>query len=56
MDLLEPIEVRPGVRNGKPCIVATRITVYGIAGGMSEGEILADFPVAGRDSPATVAA
>lgn len=42
------ITVTPGVRSGKPCIRGTRITVYDIleylAGGMSEAEILADFP------------
>jgi uncharacterized protein (DUF433 family) len=42
------ISITPGVRSGKPCIRGTRITVYDIleylAGGMSEAEILADFP------------
>jgi uncharacterized protein (DUF433 family) len=42
------IEVSAAVRNGKPCIKGTRITVYDVleylAGGMSEDEILADFP------------
>ena len=42
------ITVTPGVRGGKPCIKGTRITVYDIleylAGGMSEQEILKDFP------------
>jgi len=40
--------VIPGVRSGKPCIRRTRITVYDVleylAGGMTEDEILADFP------------
>ena len=44
----EYISITPGVRSGKPCIRGTRITVYDIleylAGGMSEAEILADFP------------
>ena len=44
----ELITVTPGVRSGKPCIRGTRITVTDIleylAGGMSEEEILADFP------------
>lgn len=48
MNLEQLISVTPGVRNGKPCIVGSRITVYDIleylAGGMSEQEILADFP------------
>ena len=38
----------PGVRSGKPCIAGTRITVTDmleyLAGGMTEAEILADFP------------
>ena len=38
----------PGVRSGKPCIKGTRITVYDVleylAGGMTEEQILADFP------------
>jgi len=42
------ITVTPGVRSGKPCIKGTRITVYDIleylAGGMTEVQILADFP------------
>jgi uncharacterized protein (DUF433 family) len=42
------ITVTPGVRSGKPCIKGTRIAVADIleflAGGMGEGEILADFP------------
>ena len=42
------IEISPGVRSGKPCIKGTRITVYDIleylAGGMTEDQILADFP------------
>jgi uncharacterized protein (DUF433 family) len=42
------IAVDPDVRNGKACIAGTRITVYDVleylAGGMSEEQILADFP------------
>lgn len=42
------IAVTPGIRSGKPCIRGTRITVYDVleylAGGMTEEEILADFP------------
>ncbi len=42
------IDVRPGVRSGKPCFLGTRITVYDVleylAGGMSADDIVADFP------------
>jgi uncharacterized protein (DUF433 family) len=41
------------VRTGKPCVKGTRITVTDVleylAGGMSEDEILADFPELTRD-------
>ncbi len=53
MNWQERISVSPGVRSGKPCIKGTRITVYDVleylAGGMSEDEILADFPVLTRE-------
>jgi uncharacterized protein (DUF433 family) len=49
----ERIIIIPGVRSGKPCIKDTRITVYDIleylAGGMTEDQILADFPSLTRD-------
>ena len=42
------ISVDPGKRGGKPCIRGLRITVHDVleylASGMSEDEILADFP------------
>jgi uncharacterized protein (DUF433 family) len=42
------ITVTPGVRSGKPCLLGTRITVVDVleylAGGMTEAELLADFP------------
>lgn len=48
MKLEDRITISPGVRGGKPCIRGTRITVYDIleylAGGMTESQILADFP------------
>lgn len=48
IDLTEAIVIVPDIRGGKPCIRGTRITVYDIleymAGGMSEAEILTDFP------------
>lgn len=47
-ELLERIILDPGVRSGKPVIRGTRITVSDVleylAGGMSQEEILADFP------------
>lgn len=48
MEWQKHISVDPAVRSGKPCVRGTRITVYDVleylAGGMTEGEILADFP------------
>jgi len=48
MSWQDRISVDPAVRGGKPCIKGTRITVYDVleymAGGMSEKEILSDFP------------
>jgi uncharacterized protein (DUF433 family) len=48
MDYREHITIEAGKRGGKPCIRGMRITVYDIleylASGMSEDEILADFP------------
>jgi uncharacterized protein (DUF433 family) len=42
------ITVEPGTRSGKPCIRGLRITVSDVleylAAGMTETEILADFP------------
>ena len=53
MEWQERIFVNPAVRSGKPSIKGTRITVYDVleylAGGMSEDEILADFPDLTRD-------
>jgi uncharacterized protein (DUF433 family) len=43
------ITITPGIRGGKPCVKGTRITVGDVleylAGGMTEAEIIADFPV-----------
>lgn len=48
MDFEDYIEVRSGVRSGKPCFKGTRITVYDVfeylAGDMTEAQLLADFP------------
>jgi uncharacterized protein (DUF433 family) len=48
MNWQEKISLNPAVRSGKPCIKGTRITVYDVleylAGGMSEDQILTDFP------------
>jgi uncharacterized protein (DUF433 family) len=49
----ERISVNPAIRSGKPCIKGTRITVYDLleylAGGMTEEDILRDFPDLTRD-------
>ncbi len=48
MDYTKYITIEPGKRGGKPCIRGLRITVYDIleylAAGMTEQQILADFP------------
>jgi uncharacterized protein (DUF433 family) len=48
MDYRQRITIEPGKRGGKPCIRGLRITVYEVldylASGMSEDEILRDFP------------
>jgi uncharacterized protein (DUF433 family) len=48
MTPLDRIVVDPNVRFGKPCVRGTRISVGDVlgylAGGMSEAEILTDFP------------
>lgn len=48
MDYRQIITIEPGKRGGKPCIRGLRITVYDVldymASGMSQDEILADFP------------
>ncbi len=47
-ELFDSITVDPGKRSGKPCIRGLRITVSDVleylASGMTEAEILADFP------------
>ena len=48
MDSRGRITIEPGKRGGKPCVRGLRITVYDVleylASGMSEAEILRDFP------------
>ena len=48
MDYSQIITIDPGKRSGKPCVRGLRITVYDVLGyiaaGMSQEEILADFP------------
>ncbi len=53
MDYRDVITIDPARRGGKPCIRGLRITVYDIleylAAGMSEDEIVSDFPDLTRD-------
>ena len=53
MDYQDRISIEPGKRGGKPCIRGMRITVYDVldylASGMSEQEVLDDFPNLTRD-------
>ena len=60
MDWQDRITVDSTTRSGKPCIKGTRITVYDIleylAGGMTEADILEDFPdLSGDDIRACLA-
>ena len=53
MDYTKIITIEPGKRSGKPCIRGMRITVSDmleyLASGMTEAEILTDFPELTRD-------
>ncbi len=53
MNYRDIITIEPGKRSGKPCIRGLRITVYDVleylASGMSEDEILEDFPELKRE-------
>ena len=53
MNYQDYITIEPGKRGGKPCIRSMRITVYDVldwlASGMSEAEILDDYPELTRD-------
>lgn len=48
LDYSNIITVEPGKRGGQPCIRGLRLTVYDVLeyleSGMSEDEVLADFP------------
>lgn len=48
MGYREVLTIEPGKRGGRPCIRGLRITVYDVlenlASGMSEDQILSDFP------------
>lgn len=48
MNYRDVITIEPGKRGGKPCIRGLRMTVYDVleylASGMSESQLLADFP------------
>lgn len=53
MDYRQIITIEPGKRGGKPCIRGLRITVSDVLGylaaGMSEDDILRDFPYLTRE-------
>lgn len=53
MDYHQIITMEPGKRGGKPCIRGMRMTVYDVleylASGMTEQEILNDFPYLTQD-------
>jgi uncharacterized protein (DUF433 family) len=53
MSYRERITIDPAVRFGKPCVRGTRITVGDVlsylAAGMSEDDVLADFPQLARE-------
>jgi len=53
MQFKDIITIEPGKRGGKPCIRGMRITVYDVleylASGMTEHEILQDFPYLTRE-------
>ncbi len=48
MSFHDRIAIDPAIRGGKPCVKGTRITVFDVleylAGGMTEAQIIADFP------------
>ena len=46
--MMSLIDMRNGVRGGKPCFAGTRIAVYDVleylAGGMTTADVVRDFP------------
>ena len=54
MDLAKLITIEPTIRSGKPIIRGTRITVADVleylAGGMTEDQIMHDFPELTREA------
>ena len=53
VDYADRITIEPGKRGGRPCVRGLRITVYDVleylAGGMTEDQIVADFPELTRE-------
>lgn len=53
MTYQDRISLDPAIRSGKPCIKGTRVTVYDVleylAGGMTEAQLLRDFPLLSRE-------
>jgi uncharacterized protein (DUF433 family) len=53
VDYRTRLEIKPGVRSGKPVIKGTRITVYDLfdylSGGTSETQLLEEFPQLSRE-------
>ena len=53
MSLLDRISLDPAIRFGKACVRGTRLTVGDVlgyvAGGMSDDQVIADFPQLTKD-------
>ena len=53
MDLTSMIEIRDGVRSGKPCFAGTRIAVddvlHYLDSGMTTEQVITDFPELGDE-------
>ena len=53
MSILDRISVDPAIRFGKPCVRGTRLAVGDVlgylAGGMSDDQVIADFPQLTKD-------